>query len=244
MAGQLPWQRGTRRGHHRLAPVDGHRDRGDRRAAAGVVVRRFVPGRVDDRMGGKFHADHGRLARPAAGPGPSPRCAACCPAWPSVTATLRGGTTTCGACGSTRGSRTASMSPAASPPSGGTTSSRDGCGTATPSTLHAAGIGAADLVLGRALARVRRPVQRVPHLPQIDHPALAADPAGLRPLVLDFRAFLRQWRRGTTGRRNGAGRWMTARSPAPSGSSGTSTGPCTTTGPMRPRRPAITGGWS
>ena len=33
----------------------------------------------------------------------------------------------------------------------------------------------------------------------IDHPALAADPARLRPLVLDFRAFLRQWRRGTTG---------------------------------------------
>ena len=33
----------------------------------------------------------------------------------------------------------------------------------------------------------------------IDHPALAADPAGLRPPVLDFQAFLRQWRRGTTG---------------------------------------------
>ena len=40
---------------------------------------------------------------------------------------------------------------------------------------------------------------------QIDHPALAADPAGLRPLVLDFRAFLRQWRRGTTGQKERGG---------------------------------------
>ena len=33
----------------------------------------------------------------------------------------------------------------------------------------------------------------------IDHPALTTDQAGLRPLVLDFRAFLRQWRRQATG---------------------------------------------
>jgi len=35
----------------------------------------------------------------------------------------------------------------------------------------------------------------------IDHPALTADPAGLRPLVLDFRAFLRRWRRRATGQK-------------------------------------------
>lgn len=33
----------------------------------------------------------------------------------------------------------------------------------------------------------------------IDHPALTGDPSRLRPLVLEFRAFLRQWRRGSTG---------------------------------------------
>src|SRR5260370_5164670 len=35
----------------------------------------------------------------------------------------------------------------------------------------------------------------------IGHPALTADPAGLRPLVLDFRAFLRRWRRRATGQK-------------------------------------------
>src|SRR5208282_4531743 len=39
----------------------------------------------------------------------------------------------------------------------------------------------------------------------IDHPALAGDPSGLRPLVLDFRVFLRQWRRGTTGQKERGG---------------------------------------
>jgi integrase len=39
----------------------------------------------------------------------------------------------------------------------------------------------------------------------IDHPALTADPSQLRPLVLDFRAFLRQWRRETTGPRERGG---------------------------------------
>jgi integrase len=39
----------------------------------------------------------------------------------------------------------------------------------------------------------------------IGHPALAADPSGLRPLMLDFRVFLRQWRRGTTGQKERGG---------------------------------------
>ena len=39
----------------------------------------------------------------------------------------------------------------------------------------------------------------------IDHPALTGDPSQLRPLVLEFRAFLRQWRRGTTGRKERGG---------------------------------------
>jgi integrase len=33
----------------------------------------------------------------------------------------------------------------------------------------------------------------------LDHPALVSDPAGLRPLMLDFRVFLRQWKRRATG---------------------------------------------
>jgi integrase len=39
----------------------------------------------------------------------------------------------------------------------------------------------------------------------LTHPALTADPAGLRPLMLDFRAFLRQWRRGTDGQKKKGG---------------------------------------
>ncbi len=36
----------------------------------------------------------------------------------------------------------------------------------------------------------------------ISHPALTADPSGLRPLMLEFRAFLRQWRRRATGNKD------------------------------------------
>ena len=39
----------------------------------------------------------------------------------------------------------------------------------------------------------------------LTHPALTGDPAGLRPLMLDFRAFLRQWRRGTDGQKKKGG---------------------------------------
>ena len=39
----------------------------------------------------------------------------------------------------------------------------------------------------------------------LSHPALTGDPAGLRPLMLDFRAFLRQWRRGTDGQKKKGG---------------------------------------
>ncbi len=39
----------------------------------------------------------------------------------------------------------------------------------------------------------------------IGHPALTPDPSGLRPLILEFRVFLRQWRRGTDGQKQRGG---------------------------------------
>lgn len=39
----------------------------------------------------------------------------------------------------------------------------------------------------------------------LDHPALTEDPSQLRPLILDFRAFLRQWKRRATGGREHGG---------------------------------------
>ncbi len=77
-----------------------------------------------------------------------------------------------------------------------------------------AGVRAADLVLGDALARVRRPLRRVRPSRHLEHPALVNDPAQLRALMLEFRAFLRQWRRATTGRAKYSGGPLDARSVA------------------------------
>ncbi len=101
----------------------------------------------------------------------------------------------CGACGSTRGSLTASTSPTGTPPSGGITSRPGGCARAQvlPYILMEAGQLTWSTVA--AVAGVRGPVQRVRHLPRNRPSRPRGRPAGLRPMALEFRAFLRQWRR-------------------------------------------------
>jgi hypothetical protein len=76
-------------------------------------VRSFADLTLAERTGGwsrKFHADHGRLPAPGTRAKAETALRGLLPGWRSATATRRGGSTTCGACGSTSGSRGARTS--------------------------------------------------------------------------------------------------------------------------------------
>ena len=78
----------------------------------------------------------------------------------------------------------------------------------------------------------------------LGHPALTGDPARTAAADAGLPGVPAPVAAGDDrGQKKRAGRWTTGRSPAPSGSSATSTGRCTTTRPRPPPLSVTTGGW-